>query len=116
MIIFCRLCHQMIRSLQPDQAAQAEVLQQMGQHLGTAHQEEATALGTILGSFSAYLLMHGYVDIPQSESALRESFKLNESLLFDWLEDIRDRKPVEPVQQEIKKGPNGKSGPMFAEN
>jgi hypothetical protein len=60
--------------------------------------------------------MHGYVDIPQSESALRESFELNKSLLFDWLEDIRDRIPREPVQQEIKKGPNGKSGPVLAEN
>jgi hypothetical protein len=87
--IFCKLCHQPIRSTKPDLEAQAAVLTEMGNHLGAIHREQAVQLAELLTGVqnlaATYLLIKEYVEIPAEEKALLESFEQNEQTLIEAL-------------------------------
>ena len=113
MTVFCQLCHHMFHSTQPDTEAQRDVLLQMSQHLGGVHRKEAADLAADILAFqqlaTTYLLIRGFLTIPDGETALLESFRANERALMEALGMI-------PPTPETKKGPNGKSGPAIAVN
>jgi hypothetical protein len=110
MTVFCQLCHHMFHSAKPDVEAQQDVLLQISQHLGGMHRAEAAGLAADIQMFghlaATYLLMREFVTIPAAETALLESFKSNERALMEALGMI-------PPTPEMKKGPNGKSGPAI---
>lgn len=89
MTIFCKLCHQGIRSAKPDLDAQSEVLEAMGTHLGAVHRKDAVELATLLTAIerlaATYLLVKDFVEIPVGEKALFESFAENQEALIQAL-------------------------------
>lgn len=75
MTILCKLCKRALHSHKPDNEAQADVMQQMSQHLGDTHLAQTQKLAAAIGLASSYLLLTHFVDIPESELAFIASYQ-----------------------------------------
>ena len=87
MTIFCKICRRDFTSMKPDtEAAETDVLEQMGNHLIADHPAERAAMAETMGFvvrlLATYLMVKKHVRIPESELKLLESFDAKEARLM----------------------------------
>lgn len=93
MMIKCRLCGLEIRShnLLPD-SSESHVMEAMTLHLGKSHplaaEELAITVTMAPQMIAAYLLISRYVDIPENETMLLNSFHENEQVLLEMFNQV----------------------------
>ena len=91
MTIFCKICRRDFSSIQPDlEAAETDVLEQMGKHLIADHPKEramlAEDIGFVMRLLATYLMTKKHVRIPESEKQLLQSFDAKEAQLMSIFE------------------------------
>ena len=87
MTIACKLCRLMIESSKPD--APEDLALRMSQHLKKAHHEQAQDLGMafqVLTGLAFSHMLFKYVEIPESENAMRGAYDENRQGLYAMLE------------------------------
>ena len=88
MTVACKICRYTPRSEKAE--PEADIIKKLAQHLGAAHKEHAADLAatllTLQGLTSTFLVF-GYMEIPEGERSLKESYRQNRIHLFAILEE-----------------------------